>query len=196
MASVVNLNRVRKVGLPTWLLWSHAGLCALVTFVSGLAPQHMIAHLGGDHFALLAHEIADPAAMSALIAACRAQFDAPIEVGERALHVSVRVGAVIADAEHRVPGDLLYHADMALRSTRTRVARRLVLLARGDLTQSPNDRPTIDTSQDNISMMLGIGRTTLNKELQALARMGAIELRYGRIAIKDIDLLIATSESI
>ncbi|WP_272931280.1 hypothetical protein [Burkholderia aenigmatica] len=37
-------------------------------------------------------------------------------------------------------------------------------------------------------------KPSLNKELQALAKMGAIELRYGHIAIKDIELLIATSE--
>ncbi|MGD0799374.1 MAG: glycosyltransferase family 39 protein [Acidobacteriaceae bacterium] len=36
------LNRVRKVGLPKWLLWSHAGACALVTFVLVLSPQHML----------------------------------------------------------------------------------------------------------------------------------------------------------
>ena len=85
-------------------------------------------------------------------------------------------------------------ADVALRSTRTRVARRLVLLARGDLTQAVNERRTIDTSQDNIAMMLGVSRTTLNKELQALAKMGAIELRYGRIEVKDIELLVATAD--
>jgi 4-amino-4-deoxy-L-arabinose transferase-like glycosyltransferase len=36
------LNRIRKVGLPKWLLWSHAGVCALVAFVIVLAPQHMV----------------------------------------------------------------------------------------------------------------------------------------------------------
>jgi 4-amino-4-deoxy-L-arabinose transferase-like glycosyltransferase len=36
------LNRIRKVGLPNWLLWSHAGVCALVIFVLMLAPQHML----------------------------------------------------------------------------------------------------------------------------------------------------------
>lgn len=35
------LNRIRRTGLPNWLLWSHAGLCALVTFVIVLSPQHM-----------------------------------------------------------------------------------------------------------------------------------------------------------
>ncbi|MDR3745758.1 MAG: glycosyltransferase family 39 protein [Acidobacteriaceae bacterium] len=35
------LNRIRRVGLPKWLLWSHGAACALVTFVLVLAPQHM-----------------------------------------------------------------------------------------------------------------------------------------------------------
>jgi 4-amino-4-deoxy-L-arabinose transferase-like glycosyltransferase len=36
------LNRIRRAGLPKWLLWSHASACALVTFVIVLAPQHMV----------------------------------------------------------------------------------------------------------------------------------------------------------
>jgi 4-amino-4-deoxy-L-arabinose transferase-like glycosyltransferase len=36
------LNRIRRTGLPKWLLWSHASACALVTFVIVLAPQHMV----------------------------------------------------------------------------------------------------------------------------------------------------------
>jgi 4-amino-4-deoxy-L-arabinose transferase-like glycosyltransferase len=36
------LNRIRRVGLPKWLLWSHAGACALVIFVLVLSPQHML----------------------------------------------------------------------------------------------------------------------------------------------------------
>ncbi len=36
------LNRIRRVGLPKWLLWSHAAMCSLVTFVIVLSPQHMI----------------------------------------------------------------------------------------------------------------------------------------------------------
>jgi 4-amino-4-deoxy-L-arabinose transferase-like glycosyltransferase len=35
------LNRIRREGLPKWLLWSHAALCALMVFVLALAPQHM-----------------------------------------------------------------------------------------------------------------------------------------------------------
>jgi 4-amino-4-deoxy-L-arabinose transferase-like glycosyltransferase len=36
------LNRIRRVGLPQWLLWSHGAACALVAFVIVLAPQHMV----------------------------------------------------------------------------------------------------------------------------------------------------------
>jgi 4-amino-4-deoxy-L-arabinose transferase-like glycosyltransferase len=35
------LNRIRREGLPSWLLWSHAGACGLLVFVLVLAPQHM-----------------------------------------------------------------------------------------------------------------------------------------------------------
>ena len=35
------LNRIRHQGLPKWLLWAHASLCALLVFVLVLAPQHM-----------------------------------------------------------------------------------------------------------------------------------------------------------
>ena len=36
------LNRIRRQGLPTWLLWSHAATCAILVFVLVLAPQHML----------------------------------------------------------------------------------------------------------------------------------------------------------
>ncbi len=35
------LYRSRRTGLPTWLCWSHAALCAFMVFVLTLAPQHM-----------------------------------------------------------------------------------------------------------------------------------------------------------
>lgn len=35
------LNRTRRTGLPRWLLWAHAALCAVLVFVLTLSPQHM-----------------------------------------------------------------------------------------------------------------------------------------------------------
>ncbi|WP_028102238.1 Crp/Fnr family transcriptional regulator [Pseudoduganella violaceinigra] len=84
-------------------------------------------------------------------------------------------------------------ADMALHGTRARLARRLLMLARGDLTNASSARSTIVASQDHIAMMLGVGRTTLNTELRALARSGAIALRYGQIEVLDLDLLRAAA---
>lgn len=73
--------------------------------------------------------------------------------------------------------------DATLRSTRARVARRLLLLARGDATQAPDARPVVPVSQESLAMMLGITRQTLSKELKALVAEGAVVLGYGRIEI-------------
>lgn len=84
-------------------------------------------------------------------------------------------------------------ADMALHSTATRLAKRLLMLAHGDITHAASTRTTISVSQDHFAMMLGVGRTTLNKELGALARTGAIALRYGEIEVLDLELLRAAA---
>lgn len=78
-------------------------------------------------------------------------------------------------------------AGQTLQSMRERVARRLVLLAHGDITQATRSRLHISTSQDNLAMMLGVSRPTLSKELQALARTSLIALRYGQIEILDME---------
>jgi CRP/FNR family transcriptional regulator, cyclic AMP receptor protein len=73
--------------------------------------------------------------------------------------------------------------DATLRSTRARVARRLLLLARGDATQARDARQEVPVSQEALAMMLGITRQTLSKELKALVAGGAIALGYRSIAI-------------
>ncbi|MBS0452002.1 MAG: Crp/Fnr family transcriptional regulator [Proteobacteria bacterium] len=80
-------------------------------------------------------------------------------------------------------------AGQTLQSMRQRVARRLVMLAHGDITQSTRGRMHVSTSQDNLAMMLGVSRPTLSKELQALAKAGAIALRYGQIEILAMERL-------
>jgi CRP/FNR family cyclic AMP-dependent transcriptional regulator len=79
--------------------------------------------------------------------------------------------------------------DATLRSTRARVARRLLLLAHGDATQSADTRPVVPVSQEALAMMLGLSRQTLSKELQALVQAGAVVLGYGRIEIASAALL-------
>ncbi|PLT17825.1 Crp/Fnr family transcriptional regulator [Ralstonia mannitolilytica] len=84
-------------------------------------------------------------------------------------------------------------AGAALQGTRARVARRIAMLAHGDVSQSAEGRTTISTSQDALAMMLGISRQTLSKELQALVKLGAIRLRYGHIEIDDMALLVSAT---
>lgn len=73
--------------------------------------------------------------------------------------------------------------DAMLRSTRTRIARRLLSLARGDATMASDARTSVAVSQEALAMMLGITRQTLSKELKVLARAGVLALGYGRIEI-------------
>ena len=79
--------------------------------------------------------------------------------------------------------------DATLHSTRARIARRLLLLASGDVTAWPQSRPDVSISQDTLAMMLGITRQTLSLELKAMAEKAAIALRYGRIEIVSKDIL-------
>lgn len=85
--------------------------------------------------------------------------------------------------------------DATLRSTRARVARRLMLLARGDVTQAHDARLVVPVSQESLAMMLGITRQTLSKELKLLAARGAITLGYGWIAITSLPLLEAAGRA-
>ena len=73
--------------------------------------------------------------------------------------------------------------DAMLRSTRTRIARRLLVLARGDATMASDARASVAVSQEALAMMLGITRQTLSKELKVLVSAGVLTLGYGRIEI-------------
>jgi CRP-like cAMP-binding protein len=73
--------------------------------------------------------------------------------------------------------------DAMLRSTRTRIARRLLSLARGDTTMAADARARVSVSQEALAMMLGITRQTLSKELKELVHGGVLTLGYGRIDI-------------
>ena len=73
--------------------------------------------------------------------------------------------------------------DATLRSTRARIARRLLLLSHGDATLAADARRVVPVSQESLAMMLGITRQTLSKELRALVASGAVALGYRQIEI-------------
>jgi CRP/FNR family transcriptional regulator, cyclic AMP receptor protein len=86
---------------------------------------------------------------------------------------------------------LLYQMieDATLHCTSTRIARRLMRLARGDATLAPENRSHIRVSHDTLAMMLGISRQTLALELKEMAAQGAVALRYGHVEIVSMDRL-------
>ena len=112
----------------------------------------------------------------------RAMFDTLMERADFAR-------AVAALLARRVR--LLYGVveDATLRSTRARVARRLLLLARGDATMLPQLRPRVPVSQEELAMMLGITRQTLSKELRLLADDGVVAIGYGYIEVTSVERL-------
>ncbi len=79
--------------------------------------------------------------------------------------------------------------DATLRSTRARVARRLLLLARIEAGGASLSPTVLTVSQEGLSMMLGLSRQTLSKELKALSGRGAISLGYGRVVVESVALL-------
>lgn len=80
--------------------------------------------------------------------------------------------------------------DTMLRSTRTRVARRLIALSRGDTTMALQARAKVQVSHEELAMMLGVTRQTLAKELKYFVRSGVLALGYGRIDIVAPDALM------
>ena len=67
--------------------------------------------------------------------------------------------------------------DTMLRAISTRVARRLLALARGDSAVLKDSRSVLPVSQEALAMMLGVTRQTLSKELKALVRDG-VDIAY------------------
>lgn len=84
--------------------------------------------------------------------------------------------------------------DSAAYSTRARVARRLLLLASGDVTMASQGREEIVVSQEMLAMMLGITRQTLALELKVMVAEGAIALHYGRIQLLSREALLTLQE--
>jgi CRP/FNR family cyclic AMP-dependent transcriptional regulator len=119
---------------------------------------------------------------SEVLALPRAAFDA-------LMHKPVFSHAVCAMLAARVRALYGMVEDATLRSTRARVARRLLLLARGDATQASDTRPVVPVSQEQLAMMLGVTRQTLSKELHLLVDAGAVVLGYGRIELASVALL-------
>jgi CRP-like cAMP-binding protein len=103
-------------------------------------------------------------------------------------HAFAHAIAVLQAAHARAVFAML--EDVALRSLRARVARRLLWMANG-LPGDGEARLHLAITQDRLAMMLGITRQTLAQELRAIASEGAVAPGYGRIEIVSVEKLRA-----
>jgi CRP-like cAMP-binding protein len=78
---------------------------------------------------------------------------------------------------------------------RTRIAAELLEL-RDSALASRNDRgeTVVQITHDELAAAVGSVRETVTKVVGELARLGAIDSGYGKIVLKDVDLLKATAE--
>jgi CRP/FNR family transcriptional regulator, cyclic AMP receptor protein len=81
--------------------------------------------------------------------------------------------------------------DFTMRSSLSRTARRLVMLAYDDEPQNGAHRSYLDVSQDALASMLGMTRQSVASQLRQLSEKGAIEQAYGRVNISSMVALMA-----
>lgn len=72
---------------------------------------------------------------------------------------------------------------------RERLARVIHRLAYSHGTRDARGETSIPVSHEDLSKMLGASRQSISTELKSLEREGSIELRYGKIHIRDLNAL-------
>jgi CRP/FNR family transcriptional regulator, cyclic AMP receptor protein len=81
--------------------------------------------------------------------------------------------------------------DFTLRSSLSRTARRLVMLAYDDEPQMGKHRAHLEVSQDALASMLGMTRQSVASQLRQLSNRGAIAQSYGRVSIASMVALMS-----
>lgn len=79
-------------------------------------------------------------------------------------------------------------------SLNQRVARTVLRMAYSRSSPNVDREIYISISQEEMGQMLGASRQSINKELKALEAEGTVELRYGRIYIRNLEQLRARYE--
>lgn len=91
--------------------------------------------------------------------------------------------AVLACAKLRMSFEVL--EDIAQLPLEARLAKRLVMVARGYDAEGAPARQRIRLPQEQLALMLGVSRQTVNKALKSLAAEGLLALHYGEIELLD-----------
>lgn len=74
-----------------------------------------------------------------------------------------------------------------------RLAKRLWLVAQGYGGRTGGPRRLIRLPQEQLALLLGVSRQTINKALRALEQRGWLRLHYGTIELLDLDALRAVA---
>lgn len=107
----------------------------------------------------------------------------------RLLHVTMPALARLA-----VAMPLIYHDLGKLACRHERIALEFIAqiglpprsrIARSILTRTTADAPDLHLRQEDIAVMLGLSRQTMNRQLAAMAALGMVRLSYGSIRVLD-----------
>lgn len=79
-------------------------------------------------------------------------------------------------------------AGFVARTVASPVGVRLALLLAGS---ARDGRGTLLMRQEDLAVLVGVSRQTLNRRLKALERKGVIDLAYARITVRDLPALLA-----
>lgn len=79
--------------------------------------------------------------------------------------------------------------DIAHLPIEARLAKRLWMVAHGYGARSGEPRRRIRLPQEQLALMLGVTRQSVNKALRALEARGWLQLRYGEIELLDLEAL-------
>lgn len=85
-----------------------------------LAPDDLLARIGGDEFAMLMRSCHDMASLNALARDCIAVVETPIQLTTRPVRVGISFGIAASDAPHQTADELMADADMALYRAKSR----------------------------------------------------------------------------
>lgn len=93
----------------------------------------ILARVGGDEFVIVAQGIGSSSALEGLACRVLRQFGTPVAAGERAVQVTVSIGAVLGGRRGRLPDPrrLLVSADVALASAKLGGRNRVALFTSG-----------------------------------------------------------------
>lgn len=101
--------------------------------------------------------------------------------------------AVAALAASRARLLLALLEDATSRSAKSRIARRLVLLAHGDDVRNGRTRDQLHISHDSLGSMLGLSRQAISRNLQDLHACGAVLQQYGQLRITSMVALLSAA---